>query len=93
MTIIECNKQLRVLTDAHENYTISMSDYRQQRKQIFDRLDKDMNGTDAFISPIEQVIEPPLLVKNEMDNRDKTQPYFSAKLGKCISFLKGKNER
>lgn len=92
MNITECNKHLRILTDAHEAYRISMVDYRQQRKQLLDNLDKNLNGTDPM-SPVVQE-QPPLQTDaSSSDDIDKTQPYFSAKLGKCISFLKGNNDR
>ena len=101
MTIIECNKQLRALTDAHEAYRISMADYRFQRKQMLDNLDKNMNGIDPEViaaNAVSPIPDDNVLPNNEdavlaSDDNDKTQPYFSAKLGKCFNFLKGNNDR
>ncbi|MDA7746886.1 hypothetical protein N8878_06095 [Psychromonas sp.] len=95
MTITECNKQLRVLTNAHESYQLSILEYRQKRKKILDLLDKNFNGTEAEIEQINETDHQPTQLEQTIavDDTDKTQPYFSAKLGQCINFLKGKNER
>lgn len=97
MNITEGNKQLRLLTDAHESYKISLLEYRQQRKQILDALDKNLNGIAAQQPELHAFEQPqaaiPASVSVDNQDVDKTQPYFSAKLGQCFSFLKGKNER
>ena len=98
MNIIECNEQLRSLIDQYESAQISMPTYREQRKYLFDAIDKTLNG---IVAESVQVIKvetsfqeeetEAAIVNNE--SADKTQPYFSSKLGQCISFLKGNNER
>jgi len=95
MNILECNTQLRNLITAHESYQISLTDYRQQRKQLLEQLDKTLNGTEPTLqneTPAFNQQQAGAVDSNSHDN-DKTQPYFSAKLGKCIGFLKGKNEQ
>jgi len=95
MNIIECNEQLRSLINQYERAQISMPTYREQRKYLFDAIDKTLNGIEAEsvqVIEMETSFQPKEPVVNN-ENTDKTQPYFSSKLGQCISFLKGNNER
>ena len=96
MNINQCSKQLRELTKAHANYQLSLTDYRRERKVLFDALDLNVNGIAAS-----QVTAAPLSVQTpdigdvqQIENNqqlDKTQPYFAKKLDTCMNFIKGSN--
>ncbi|TYK65432.1 hypothetical protein [Colwellia echini] len=48
MNITECSKQLRKISKAHANYSISVDTYRYERKQLLDNLDLNINGVTPF---------------------------------------------
>lgn len=85
MNISEYSKQLRVLTELHVNYQLTFEDYRRQRKELLDSIDKQYNGI------VEDSDDPPLAHKMEALG-DKTRPYLSSKIGQCINFLKRNTE-
>ncbi len=96
MNIFECSKQLRELSKAHANYTMSLHDYRRDRKVLFDALDHTVNG----IAILQNEAAPLAIPAPELDitqhlesheQHDKTQPYFAKKIDKCMSFIKGSN--
>jgi hypothetical protein len=90
MNITQCSKQLRELINEHENYKVSLENYRFQRKILLDALDKTVNGVNN--SP---KLTNTLAVAQQGDisvQPDKTQPYLLGKIDKCISFLKRDNK-
>lgn len=44
MTELNCAQGLRTLVDNYNQHRISLEEYRMQRKQILDQLDKEING-------------------------------------------------
>ena len=47
MSEISCSARIRELSDEHYNQQISFADYRQQRREILDQLDEELNAADA----------------------------------------------
>ena len=96
MNIFECSKQLRELTKAHANYTMSLDDYRRDRKVLLDALDHTVNGIANLQSealPL-AIPAPDLDITQHLashEQQDKTQPYFAKKIDKCMNFIKGTN--
>jgi hypothetical protein len=98
MNIIECSTKLQQLSKAYANYTMSLEDYRRDRKVLLDALDLTINGIEPNKVDIIQTptIEPEQDVEshnnNDDEQLDKTQPYFARKIDKCMSFIKGSNK-
>ncbi len=42
--IDKCSYDLRELTDDYYNHRIDIKNYREQRKQILDKVDEELNG-------------------------------------------------
>jgi len=92
MNISECSKQLKLLTKAHVNYSISIEEYLSDRKALLDELDFNINGISSEQVAPPQELEPtavPTIANDEQ--QDKTQPYFAGKIDRCMSFIKGSN--
>ena len=97
MNINECSKQLRELSKAHAHYTMSLDDYRRDRKVLLDALDHRVNGI-----AIKQTEAVPLAIPTpdaditqhleSHESHDKTQPYFAKKIDECMSFIKGSSK-
>ncbi|PKG83061.1 hypothetical protein CXF85_11990 [Colwellia sp. 75C3] len=98
MNIFECSKQLRELTKAHANYTMSLDDYRRDRKVLLDALDHTVNGIANLQSEaLPSVIPAPIASLDitqhleSHEQHDKTQPYLVKKIDECMNFIKGTN--
>jgi len=98
MNISECSKQIQILTKAHANNHMTLDNYLQERKALFDVLDLNVNGINAkqdkivemAVAELDEPTEPHEL--NEPNEpQDKTQPYFAKKIDRCMSFIKGTN--
>ncbi|KGJ94804.1 hypothetical protein [Colwellia psychrerythraea] len=96
MNIFECSKKLRELNKAHAHYTLSLDEYRRDRKILLDALDHSVNGIAIKqVAAVPQSMTTPgsdngQHVENH-ESLDKTQPYFAGKIDKYMSFIKGSN--
>jgi hypothetical protein len=99
MNISECSTRLRELTKVHSQNSTPLADYLAKRKLLLDALDLNINGVAQAESPVDLSNTVQMTVPEQLNNLqssepvDKTQPYFAKKLGTCMNFIKGTNNR
>jgi hypothetical protein len=99
MNISECSTRLRELTRVHSQNSTPLAEYLAKRKLLLDALDLNINGVAQAESPVDLSNTVQMTVPEQLNNLqssepvDKTQPYFAKKLGTCMNFIKGANNR